>query len=142
MKKKEPPEIAALRKRAETGDASAQYQLGCCCYEGSGGVERDYGEALKWYRKAAAQGHNSGLCDVGFCYRNGHGVEQDYAKAIPYYQRAADQGCPTGAYWLAYAYEHGEGVPPDIAKAKHWYQISRRRGDSDAVDALNRLGKG
>jgi len=138
--KNEPPEIVQLRKRAEAGDADAQYELGCKYYNGDG-VGRDYAEALKWYRKAAAQGHNSGLCDVAYCYRNGHGVKQDYAKAIPCYQQAANQGCPTGAYWLAFAYEHGQGVKPDMEKAKHWYEVSRDRGDSDAAEVLKRLGQ-
>ena len=139
MAKHEPAQITALRGKAEAGDADAQYALGCRYYEGDG-VERDYAEALRWYRKAAGQGHNSGLCDVGFCYRNGHGVKRDYAKAIPYYQQAADQGCPTGAFWLAYAYEHGEGVDKDSDKARHWYEIARERGDEDAAEALDRLG--
>ncbi|MFH1706626.1 MAG: tetratricopeptide repeat protein [Planctomycetota bacterium] len=88
---------------------------------------------------AAAQGDNSGLCDVGFCYRNGHGVEQDFAKALPYYRKAADQGCPTGAYWLAHAFEHGESVAKDIATALKWYRIASARGDADADEALARL---
>ncbi|NLE66332.1 MAG: sel1 repeat family protein, partial [Lentisphaerae bacterium] len=100
---------------------------------------RDYAEALKWYRKSAAQGNNSGLCDVGFCYRNGTGVPRDFAKAIPFYLQAANQGCPTGAYWLAYSYEHGEGVEKDVKKAMHWYDISSKRGDSDAAEALKRI---
>ena len=100
--KKESGEVRQLRERAEGGDANAQYALGCLYYEGQG-VPQDYDEALAWYRKAAAQGNNSGLCDVGYCYRNGHGVTQDFAKAIPYYRQAANQGCPTAAYWLAHA---------------------------------------
>ena len=134
----EPPQIAALRKVAEAGDANAQYALGCRYYEGDG-VARDYAEALKWYRLAAAQGHNSGLCDVAFCYRNGHGVPQDYAKAIPLYRQAADQGCPTGAFWLGYAYEHGQGVARDLAQARRWYELARERGDEDAAEALEKM---
>lgn len=138
MTKKTPPDLAALIERAEAGDPNAQYAVGCRYYEGDG-VDRDYREALKWYRMAAAQGHNSGLCDVAFCYRNGHGVRRDYAKAIPLYLQAANQGCPTGAYWLGVAYEEGQGVDKDLAKARHWYSISRDRGDSDAAEALERL---
>ena len=81
--------IKNLRERAEAGNPDAQYDLGCVYYDGDG-VERNYDEALKWYRVAAAQNHNSGLCDVGFCYRNGHGVEQDYAKAIEAFERAME----------------------------------------------------
>ena len=137
---REPDRVRALRARAEAGDASAQYLLGCAYYEG-GGVTRDYAEALKWYRLSAAQGNNSGLCDVGFCYRNGHGVEQDYAAALPYYRKACEQGCPTAAYWLAYAFEHGQGVERDAAKAVEHYRLAASRGDRDAVAALARLGE-
>ena len=133
-------EIERLRRRAEAGDPDAQYEMGCLFYEGRGGVRRDYSEAFRWYMKAAAQGHNSGLCDAGYCHRNGHGVEQDFAAAFRLYMKAAQQGCPTGAYWVAHAYEHGEGVPADIAQAVRWYEISRDRGDRDAAEALARLG--
>lgn len=122
-------------RRAEAGEASAQYELGCRFYD-----RGDYAVALEWYRKAAAQGHNSGLCDTGYCYRNGYGVAQDYAAALPFYRQAAGQGCPTGAFWLAHAYEHGEGVETDLDEARRWYGIARDRGDADAAEALARLG--
>lgn len=138
MPRKESPELAALRKQAQAGDPDAQYAIGCRYFEGEG-VRKDYVEALRWYRLAAARNHNSGLCDVGYCYRNGLGVEQDFAKAVPFYRQAADQGCPTGAYWLACAYHHAQGVRKDLAKAEHWYKIARERGDSDAPQALKEL---
>ncbi|MEG2063237.1 MAG: tetratricopeptide repeat protein, partial [Kiritimatiellia bacterium] len=43
------------RMAAEQGDASAQYNLGCCYRKGEG-VARDEAEAVEWWRKAAAQG--------------------------------------------------------------------------------------
>ena len=43
-------------REAEAGDADAQYRLGLS-YEHGKGVPQDYMEALKWYRKAAGQGH-------------------------------------------------------------------------------------
>ena len=49
--------LRSCRKRAEEGDDEAQYELGCCYYEGEGGVEQDRQEAVKWWRKAAKQGH-------------------------------------------------------------------------------------
>jgi len=47
--------VDQLRKAAERGYASAQYNLGVM-YEYGQGVSQDYGEALIWYRKAARQG--------------------------------------------------------------------------------------
>lgn len=45
-----------LLKKSLQGNATAQYNLGYCYYEGHG-VEQSYDEAVKWYRKAAEQGN-------------------------------------------------------------------------------------
>ena len=42
-------------KKAEAGDAKAQYDLGEC-YDWGKGVTYDEQEAVKWYTKAAEQG--------------------------------------------------------------------------------------
>ncbi|MCD7798298.1 MAG: SEL1-like repeat protein, partial [Akkermansiaceae bacterium] len=39
-------------RKAEQGDAEAQYELGVCYFKGEG-VEKDEKEAVRWYRKAA-----------------------------------------------------------------------------------------
>ena len=48
-----------LYQDAEQGDAEAQIRLGRC-YKWGDGVEEDLVEAVRWYRKAAAQGNKSG----------------------------------------------------------------------------------
>ena len=45
----------ATLKKAEQGDADAQFQLGVMYAEGRG-VLKSYVDAVKWYRKAAEQG--------------------------------------------------------------------------------------
>ena len=45
-----------LLKKAQDGDAEAQYNLGVCLLLRRG-VEQDYAEAVKWDRLAAEQGH-------------------------------------------------------------------------------------
>lgn len=44
--------LAELRRKAEAGDAKAQYNLGIC-YTFGQGVPKDAAEAVKWFRKAA-----------------------------------------------------------------------------------------
>ena len=46
----------SLEQRAEAGDAEAQSYLGYA-YSNREGVPKDLKEAVKWYRKAAEQGH-------------------------------------------------------------------------------------
>ena len=48
--------VYLLRKAAEQGDASAQYNLGVMYYKGAG-VPKDTSAAVAWFRKAAVQGH-------------------------------------------------------------------------------------
>jgi TPR repeat protein len=42
-------------RTAEAGHSEAQYYLGSCYHNGQG-VQQDYVEGVKWYRKAAEQG--------------------------------------------------------------------------------------
>jgi TIR domain/Sel1 repeat len=72
-------------------DPELQYELGNRYFYGTG-VDRDYTEALKWFRKAAAQGHAGAQTNLGVMYANGQGVDQDDAQAVQWYRRAALQG--------------------------------------------------
>ena len=68
---------------AEKGDAKAQFNLGVMYVLGQG-TPQDYKEVLKWYRKAAEQGHAQGQRDVQvYCTKEqtfehfqNHGVDQ------------------------------------------------------------------
>ncbi|MBV9265588.1 MAG: SEL1-like repeat protein, partial [Acidobacteriaceae bacterium] len=51
-------ELTSLLKRANAGDAEAEFQLGYTYEQGSLAVAQDYTRALYWYRNAAAQGNN------------------------------------------------------------------------------------
>ena len=51
-----PEEFEEHKKYAEEGNVAAQYNLGTIYAHGKG-VPQDYVEAIKWYRKAAAQGN-------------------------------------------------------------------------------------
>jgi TPR repeat protein len=44
------------------------------CYASKRGVERDYIQAVAWYRKAAEQGHAEAQYNLGICFENGTGV--------------------------------------------------------------------
>jgi len=46
--------VKLLQEAAERGDTDAKSNLGFCYYSGKG-VEQDYSEAVKWWRKAVEQ---------------------------------------------------------------------------------------
>ncbi len=55
---------------------------------------QDYAEAVKWYRKAAEQGHATAQYNLGVMYGNGRGVTQDYVHAHMWFNLAASRYPP------------------------------------------------
>jgi len=53
-----------LQEAAEQGDVDAQYQLALCYYHGEG-IAENKTEAVKWYRRAAEQGHVGAKNNLG-----------------------------------------------------------------------------
>ena len=47
---------------------------------------------MKWYRKAAEQGHVGAQCSLGVMYANGKGVPKDYVEAYAWWSVAATNG--------------------------------------------------
>ena len=85
-------EIQRLHARAEQGDTMFQSLLGYVYKTGRGGVTQDYGEAAKWYRKAAEQGLAGAQLSLGSMYAIGRGVPQDYTAAFRWIHKATGQG--------------------------------------------------
>ncbi len=117
---------------ARNGDAEAQYWLGMD-YES----DEDYVKAVKWFRRAAAQGEARAQYELGTCSRLGQGVPQDYAEAVNWYRMAAEQGCAEAQCDLGVCYEQGLGVPKDFAEAVKW---TRKAAEQDDVTAQANLG--
>ena len=84
------PEIAALRVKANAGDADAQYNLGVW-YNFGHGVPQDSVQAIAWIRKAADQGLVGAQFNLGNAYRDGQGVPQDYVESHKWFNLAASR---------------------------------------------------
>ena len=111
---------SAVRTLAKQGDASAQFALGTMYRDGQG-VEQDFAEALRWWRKAAEQGVVDAQYALGNIYSGGTGIAQDHVQAYMWYSIAAAH---TGEEWLAAIAGTNRDVlaarmtPADIAEAK------------------------
>ena len=97
--------------------------MGLCYYEGTG-VEKDYSEAVKWFRKLAEQGDNierfiriHTQYYLGLCYYFGHGVEKDYNEAAECFSKADSGACPNAMYYMGLCYYFGHGVEKDYRAA-------------------------
>ena len=62
-------------------------------------VPEDHAEAVKWFRRAAGQGHADADADaqnnLGFMYDKGNGVPEDNVLAYHWFNLAAAQGYET-----------------------------------------------
>ena len=66
---------------AETGNPTAQYNLGIFYMMGPAGVDQNLIEAAKWFRKSAEAGIAIAQYRLGFMYANGAGVPKDEEEA-------------------------------------------------------------
>ena len=85
--------IGCFQEAAELGYAAAQYELGVA-YSLGLGIEQNNEESMKWYRKAAEQGHEEA---IGFLEELGERVPaggEDGAEK--WYLKAAEQGNEEG----------------------------------------------
>jgi len=138
-----------LAEAAERGDAWAQYELGKAYYYGpdmmddpeyDGVEDPDYdgvkdpgydpAEGVKWFRRAAEQGHADAQYKLGFAYHVGSGVKENKAEAVTWYRQAAKQGSFPAQYQLIELYRNSIGVvgadcPCTLAEAAEW-------GDAEA----------
>lgn len=76
-------------------------------FYGRDGKTKSFVEAVKWYRKAAEQGHAEAQFNLGYCYYLGIGLIQDEAKGLRWYRKAAEQKYTIAQYKLGIRYYLG-----------------------------------
>ncbi|MFH1344847.1 MAG: DUF3857 domain-containing protein [Pseudomonadota bacterium] len=120
--------MARLKPFADAGNAKAQSHLGYM-YETGRGVERNYGEAVRWFGKAAEQGDAYSQSHLGSLYEKGFGVARDDKLAVQWHAKAADQGYAHSQASLASMYQDGRGgLTQDFQQAADWYAKSADQG--------------
>jgi uncharacterized protein len=128
------PGKKALFARAEKGKAEDQYAVGLMLLRGDG-VAQNYGEAIKWFERAAQQNHPDAALNLGLLYKNGRGVLQDFTIAGQWFEKAARQRHPEAEYHLGTLYKVGEGVKHDMKQAYAWYNLAAAHGYEPALTA-------
>jgi len=125
-------------QKAEKGDASAQNHLGVQ-YQYGEGVEQNFQEAFKWYKKAAEQGHEWAQNNIAALYYRGKGVEQNYEEAFKWFLKAAKQGLPRSQNNVGSMYIDGQGVEQNYQEALKWFMKAAEQGDADAQYGLGQM---
>lgn len=126
--------LQMLGPLADDGDAIAQYTLGTMHVQGRGTPE-GWVEALKWYRRAAAQGHAGAQTLLGDWYSAGG---DDKWEAVKWYRKAAEQGHPDAQFQLGSCYEHLD-LMQDPTEAVRWYRKAAAQGQIDAQVTLGQI---
>lgn len=116
-----------FRQAADSGIASAAYNLGTLYFNGQG-FSQDFDQARMWFETAAKRNDPYAQFQLGLMYFSGKGEPQDAGKEFYWYDKAARQGLPAAAYNLAVMYNNGEGVDPDYVKAYAWLLVAQRGG--------------
>ena len=106
-------------KKAEAGDAEAQFEVGKA-YDLGEGVEKDLAQAAVWYKKSASQGNMKAQNNLGLAYKNGEGVEKDLNEAMKWLKKSAEQGNKLAMYNLAFCY----AAKDNMKKAFEWMEKS------------------
>ena len=89
------------------------------------GVPQSDTEAVKWLRKAAAQGDADAQFNLGLMYDMGEGVPENDAEAVHWFRKAAEQGDADAQFYLGRIYFLGEGVTEDFTLAYKWFNLAR-----------------
>jgi len=128
-------QVAALRARAEAGEAHAMGRLGFSYRDGTRGLKRDPKEAFKWFKKAADLKDPPAATSCGVAYINGSGVERNHVRGIMMITIAATLGSEHACSVLGWANECGHhGFNKDEAEATRWYREMQKCACRDSVD--------
>lgn len=146
--------VQKCRELAERGLPSAQLVLGIRCANGWG-VEKNYVEAKKWFRRAAAQedeneetikavkgslGSREGFAtsrevayyNLAVMSSNGWGGKPDKTMAVMQFCIAANYGLKEAQLVVGDLYTNGDGVDKDEKIALEWYRKAAEQGDKNA----------
>lgn len=128
---------------AEAGLVNSQVAV-AAMYDDGDVVPRNASEAVKWYRKGAAQNQVFAMYKLGIHLRLGDGVSWSESEAMQWFKRAADQGYAPAQYSLGYGYEHGLGQAvgqgvQDYHQAADWLEKAARQGEAYAQVDLGLL---
>ena len=125
--------IEAAIKKAESGDAKAQYELGLR-YAAGANVPRNDKKAFEWYEKSALQGNATAQYNLGMMYSTGTGVPNDDKKALEWLEKAALQGEKEAQYNLGMIYYTGFGAPRDYMNAYVYFNIAATGNHEYAIE--------
>jgi len=131
--------IIEIRKKAETGDANAQFKLGMAYIRPpSPNHPKDEKEAIKWLRMASDQDHCGAHCHLAEMLSRGDATPQEYEEVATLRRRNAERGDGDEQSNLGRLYAKGQGVPQDWVEAYAWLSLASVGGEWADVHVMER----
>ena len=130
--------IKDLKAKALQGDVDAQYALGQKFHDGDD-VEKNYEEALKWYRMAAEDGYADAQYSLGVMYELAEGVDKDYEEALTWYLKAAVLGQEDARDALQQLLSEMYESEDDADDAEEWCENVFEVGNRDEIEVVEKI---
>jgi len=133
----EEAEGAALRVKAEGGDAVAMSGLGFSYRDGKQGLKTDLAQSFMWFKRAADLKDVYGLTGCGAAYINGKGIERSDVRGCTMLSAAATLGSEHACGLLGRANAEGLwGFDKDPQEATRWYREMPKCACRDSVEEV------
>ena len=133
----EEAEVAAIRAKAEGGDATAMRRLGFAYHDGKRGLKRDREQAFTWFKRAADLKDVSAVAACGLAYLYGEGVKRNQVRGAAMLGEAAGMGSDVACGVLGMANSDGKyGFDKDPQEASRWYREMQKCSTRDAAGEL------
>jgi uncharacterized protein len=133
----QPNDMDAVRSKAETGDAKAEYELGRSMLSPRP-TDSEFASAMPWFRPSAEQGYAPAEYMYGGVFREGRW--KDPKQLVYWWTKAAEQGNVHAQLWLGAFYEQGrDGLKRDYAEAFKWLSMAAKQGQPDAQVTLGQM---
>ena len=129
-------QVDDMQRRAEAGEAEAQFVVGAIYRQGGLLGPKNDTEAYRWFRKSADQNFIKAEIALGDAYAFGSGVPQSYEQAALWYTKAAQKGDPVAANDLGVLYHLGLGVTRSNSRSIEWFGRAAGKGLAAAQFAL------
>ena len=129
-------DLNLIKRSAEKGYSSAQFQLGTLYRDGTG-LKRDLKKARFWFEKSADQDYIPAQIRLGLMYKKGLGGEKHIKKAHYWFKRAAALGDVEALVYLGDLISEFQNLDIFGPSASDYYLAAAKR---DHTGAQNKIG--
>lgn len=128
--------LQLFKKEADKGNGRAMHWMGYF-YESGLGIDKNYADAIIWYKKANENDINDCIENIGNLYfSGGYGVTENRAEAISWYKKGAEKNVIVAYTNLGLIYMEGLGVEKDYPEALKWLTAAAEKGNTEAMAKL------